>query len=664
MPQFNFTSTGFSTVDTSSGLENLLPQVNRPNICTLSQGFNVRFTQEGGVRNRNGYTVVEDVGSSAKIDSCQALQKYGVSFWRSGTKIYQGRKADIDNSISYDIGVTRTATEGDFLFPHERWIFATNSTDSYLRIAVGVLTANAETTDNRIKVDNILTFIGDFWSGTYTGTVYIRGIAVTYDQETVFTADHTTETFTSTGHGLENGVIVRVTTGGTLPSGLSEGTDYYIINKTANTFQVSLTSGGSAVAIADNGSGTHKFKANDNWIRNTSGETGAMVTGDIITQTTTDSAAPKATCIAELDGSALVAKDSTLTASLPETDAEPENFYNFNLSQGATAKRLSSDITALKTGNRVVLIGMKQGIDVATGFEPNSGALLTSPLTRNHSIPNANCIAEMERAFAALTSDGRILLFSNTDAGFQLVEDPHNRNKNFDYPMQGYIQKNKDQNDNSQNFLHYDPVTKELSATILMTNGITEEIVCQTDIGAWSVDQGKTFSCKVNLEGRVYGGSDSDDKIILDDEGTTHNGTPFTSRIVTGRFRLGRKGVSGDYLGLNYGGLLSGQGEFVQRLIVNDITTEELVTAEDLQNEGLMSVSSGVPLGSGTVGAETIGSGGTYTEAFGFEYPYEFMAEGEYAQLELEITDEGTKAEFRFFDLFGETEGELLLNHQ
>jgi hypothetical protein len=72
-----------------------------------------------------------------------------------------------------------------------------------------------------------------------------------------FTADHTTETFTATGHGMSDGDVVQVTTDGTLPTGLTADTNYYVINKTDNTFQLSATRGGSVRTITDNGTGTH-----------------------------------------------------------------------------------------------------------------------------------------------------------------------------------------------------------------------------------------------------------------------------------------------------------------------------------------------------------------------------------------------------------------------
>jgi hypothetical protein len=63
------------------------------------------------------------------------------------------------------------------------------------------------------------------------------------------TASASTDTFTKTAHGLTDGtaIVFTVLTGG---SGLTIDTlSYFVINATANTFQVSETSGGSAVDI-------------------------------------------------------------------------------------------------------------------------------------------------------------------------------------------------------------------------------------------------------------------------------------------------------------------------------------------------------------------------------------------------------------------------------
>lgn len=78
---------------------------------------------------------------------------------------------------------------------------------------------------------------------------------------TAFTTDFTTDYLTSTGHGLSNGDRVMVYSGTTLPAPLAANTVYFVVNKTTDTFKLSLTSGGSAIDLTDNGTGTHYWHA-------------------------------------------------------------------------------------------------------------------------------------------------------------------------------------------------------------------------------------------------------------------------------------------------------------------------------------------------------------------------------------------------------------------
>lgn len=73
------------------------------------------------------------------------------------------------------------------------------------------------------------------------------------------TATAATDVLNATAHGLSNGDRLRLTTTGTAPGGLSER-NYYVVNKTTDTLQVSLTSGGSAVDITSTGTGTHSVE--------------------------------------------------------------------------------------------------------------------------------------------------------------------------------------------------------------------------------------------------------------------------------------------------------------------------------------------------------------------------------------------------------------------
>jgi hypothetical protein len=60
------------------------------------------------------------------------------------------------------------------------------------------------------------------------------------------TADDTANTFTRTAHGLVDGVVGQFS-GTSLPTGLTAATNYFVVNKTADTFQVALTHAGAAI---------------------------------------------------------------------------------------------------------------------------------------------------------------------------------------------------------------------------------------------------------------------------------------------------------------------------------------------------------------------------------------------------------------------------------
>ena len=81
-----------------------------------------------------------------------------------------------------------------------------------------------------------------------------------------FTADAATDKLTPASstqkHGLKNGDIVVLSTTGTLPAGLSTGTDYWVISAEAeNTFKLSTSREGSVINITDAGTGTHSYNA-------------------------------------------------------------------------------------------------------------------------------------------------------------------------------------------------------------------------------------------------------------------------------------------------------------------------------------------------------------------------------------------------------------------
>lgn len=83
-----------------------------------------------------------------------------------------------------------------------------------------------------------------------TGTSQTAGVTVT-----MTIASPCVVTWNS--HGLPNGSTLRFATTGALPTGLTAGTTYYVINTTTNTFQLSATLSGTAINTSGSQSGTH-----------------------------------------------------------------------------------------------------------------------------------------------------------------------------------------------------------------------------------------------------------------------------------------------------------------------------------------------------------------------------------------------------------------------
>lgn len=75
---------------------------------------------------------------------------------------------------------------------------------------------------------------------------------------TAVTFDTTDDEVDLTAHGLSVGMKVKFATTGTLPTGLTAGTTYYVQSVTnANSFKVSATAGGTAIDLTGTPSGTH-----------------------------------------------------------------------------------------------------------------------------------------------------------------------------------------------------------------------------------------------------------------------------------------------------------------------------------------------------------------------------------------------------------------------
>lgn len=136
---------------------------------------------------------------------------------------------------------------------------------SYARQAVTWTSASSGVRDNNadlthpIPAGTTVTHYG-LWSalssGTYYGSIPRVGAGESISGfGTVDAAGVTGDLIQSAAHGLSNDqrVIVYNVFGESLPTGLTEGTIYWVVGVTTNTFQVSTTQGGSAVNITAQG---------------------------------------------------------------------------------------------------------------------------------------------------------------------------------------------------------------------------------------------------------------------------------------------------------------------------------------------------------------------------------------------------------------------------
>lgn len=186
---------------------------------------------------------LNDLGKNTALDGLDESITAGIKFVGVNTLVTAP-----PTDTSPGTGATAAATE------------ATGGTPAYARQAATWAAASSGTKSNSG------TFTFDVPAGTYgfltfwntttgnTGTEY-RGYAPLNGSVkgfgTVDAAGVTSNTITSAGHGLVNTdrVICFNTFAETIPAGITEGAAYFVVGATTDTFQIALTSGGSAVDL-------------------------------------------------------------------------------------------------------------------------------------------------------------------------------------------------------------------------------------------------------------------------------------------------------------------------------------------------------------------------------------------------------------------------------
>jgi len=186
----------------------------------------------------NGGAVSIGGKSNVVVSDC-FIEQFDVQ----GVLVYNGNNITIKNNVLYrntyaavsscDINVYVTTTGGRIIIDGNYCL----SNNSH-----GITLSGAGDDANSICVNNICITLDPL-------------SCVTEPESVSFTCNAGTDVFTAAAHGFLDDQIVRLT-GSDLPSGFAEGTDYYVIEKTDDTFKLSESRDGAAKDAVDAGSGS------------------------------------------------------------------------------------------------------------------------------------------------------------------------------------------------------------------------------------------------------------------------------------------------------------------------------------------------------------------------------------------------------------------------
>ena len=120
--------------------------------------------------------------------------------------------------------------------------------------ASGQMAKDATDPSFDVPASSIVMFVG-YWTAVTAGTFLGFGPINGGSLNGVGTVKDAGDVITSHGHALANGdrVYLQQVVSEVLPTGLNLTTVYYVVGTTTDTFQLSLTLGGAAVAITADG---------------------------------------------------------------------------------------------------------------------------------------------------------------------------------------------------------------------------------------------------------------------------------------------------------------------------------------------------------------------------------------------------------------------------
>lgn len=177
----------------------------------------------------------------------------------SAANTFQVRTISTDSTTNINITDTGTGThsvhragnlDGAYIYEAD---YGTSGRQSKTNNTTNFPAPSAGATDNGTSIS----WAASNWDG---GTDELAEIAI-WDADigtgSTVTFTNSTNLVNETTHGLTAGTkIIFRNSGGALPAELESNRVYFVINANANDFQVSETSGGSAVTFTDDGTGT------------------------------------------------------------------------------------------------------------------------------------------------------------------------------------------------------------------------------------------------------------------------------------------------------------------------------------------------------------------------------------------------------------------------
>lgn len=381
---------------------------------------------------------------------------------------------------------------------------------------------------------------------------------------------------------------------------------------------------------------------------------GGVVTGDLLTQTTTPStfAIAKGTCGMIVEGAMLVGGvkgfENVLYQSAPANDDNTQFLWDFT-DNGATASILENPITAAIKGTSVGYIFSDSSIKATTGYDLTTNVLRIDDVTQLFGAYNPRCVANVGGRAFALGKNRLVPLNFYID---QSAAQKTGIDENFDTPIRPWIEQ-FDTDNSGHAFLDYNSVKGLVTIAGKIDGRLSiRRFDARDGIKLFTPEDVRPARCYTSFDGTSYFGNNSTDKVYIDNEGFTNDGYPIVHRARTSRMEAGKETLL-DVLKLD--GFMSNSCETTLNLYVNgnfDTAAYTLVI-----DDSFITSAAGQPIGNRTRGLFM--PGGDTSEIPTLKFPFKADIDltglsGDDFSLEFIVTKLGAFLQLKSFIMEGD----------